>query len=129
VIAPRSGVSTVGNGAIDLAYGVKLSYFHPEARAETLGTATLSLVAQLHEQDQSIRLAAASQRSTQVNGSEAMVTMLEAQSHSGGTEANVLVSVLRPQGLFYALCIAPKTAYAQYQAVFERIVSSIRFQE
>jgi Zn-dependent protease with chaperone function len=129
VIAPRNGVAAVGNGALDLAYGVKLSYFHPEERAQTLGTATLSLVAQLHEQDQSIRLAAVSQRATRLNGSEGLVTMLEAQSHSGGPEANVLVSVLRPQGLFYALCIAPKTSYAQYQAVFERILSSIRFQE
>jgi Zn-dependent protease with chaperone function len=129
VIAPRGGVTTVGNDAIDLAYGVKLSYFHPEERAQSLGTATLSLVAQLHDQDKSIRLAAASQRTTQVNGSEGMVTMLEAQSHSGATEANVLLSVMRPQGLFYALCIAPKTSYAQYQAVFERILSSIRFQE
>jgi hypothetical protein len=127
VIAPRGGASTVGNGAIDLAYGVKLSYFHPEERAQSLGTATLSLVAQLHEQDKSIRLSAAPQRSTRVNGSEGLVTMLETQSRSGGTEANVLLSVWRPQGLFYALCIAPKTSYAQYQALFERILGSIRF--
>jgi hypothetical protein len=54
---------------------------------------------------------------------------LRAKSTTFGTEANVLYTMIRPQGLFYALSIAPERNYAELQKTFTQILNSIRFSE
>jgi hypothetical protein len=129
IIAPSGGVRRMKTGAIDLSFGVMLGYFQPEAKEMSLGTATLSLVAQLHSGDPTIEIAAPQQRTVHAGGAEAMITLLRAKSATFGTEANVLYTMSRPQGLFYALSIAPQRNYPELQQTFTQILNSIRFSE
>jgi beta-barrel assembly-enhancing protease len=129
IIAPTGGVSRMKTGAIDLSYGVMLGYFQPQTKDMSLGTATLSLVTQLHSGDPTIEIAAPQQRSVHAGGAEAMITLLRAKSTTLGTEANVLYTMVRPQGLFYALSIAPERNYPELQQAFTQILNSIRFSE
>jgi beta-barrel assembly-enhancing protease len=129
LIAPMGGVSKMSNGALDLTLGMMLAYFQPESKEMSLGTATLSLVAHLHAQDPTIQLASPQQRNVKVNGSEGLVSVLQAKSASVGPETNVLLTVVRPEGIFYALSIAPQRNFPQLQQTFDQIMSSIRFSE
>ncbi|MBV8732874.1 MAG: M48 family metalloprotease [Acidobacteriia bacterium] len=129
IVAPNGGVTKAANGAVDLGIGVLLSYFQPESKQMSLGTATLSLVTRLHSQDPTIQLASPEQRSVKVNGSDGLVSLLQASSAKLGQEANVLLTVARPEGIFYALSIAPKSNFSQLQHTFDQILNSIRFEE
>jgi beta-barrel assembly-enhancing protease len=127
IVAPTGGVSRTPKGAIDLSFGMMLGYFQPESKQMTLGTATLSLVTRLHSQDQTIEMASPQQRTIHAGNAEAMITLLKARSGTLGPEANVLYTMLRPEGLFYALSIAPERNYPELQQTFTQILNSIRF--
>ncbi len=127
LIAPPGGVAKVASGALDLGIGVVLNYYQPESKQLGLGTATLSLIAHLHEQDPTIQLASAQQQRVRVDGSEGLISPLQATSKTLGVESNVLLTVTRPEGLFYALAIAPQRMFPQLQQTFNQIMNSIRF--
>jgi hypothetical protein len=127
MVAPSGGATKTANGAIDLGIGVMLSYYQPEKKEMGLGTATLSLVAHLNSQDPSIQLASPEQRSVTVDGSPGRVSLLRATSSSMGQETNILLTVTRPEGIFYALSIAPVRSFPQLQRTFDQIMTSIRF--
>jgi beta-barrel assembly-enhancing protease len=127
LIAPSGGVTKMANGALDLGIGIVLNYYQPESKQLGLGTGTLSLVAHLHEQDSTIQLASAQQRRVRVDGSEGLINVLQATSKTLGVETNELLTVTRPEGLFYALAIAPQRMFPQLQQTFNQIMSSIRF--
>jgi hypothetical protein len=67
-------------------------------------------------------------RRARVNGNSALITMLESSSPFGGTETDALVTVARPEGLFYMVFIAPQRSFNQLQNAFQQMMSSIRFQ-
>jgi beta-barrel assembly-enhancing protease len=127
IIAPAGGVMKTAGGAVDLGIGVVFSYFQPESQQISLRTATLSLVAHLHDQDSTIQLASTEQRPARVDGSEGLISFLEAKSSSLGVESNVLLTVTRPEGIFYALAIAPQRNFVQLQPTFTQILNSIHF--
>ncbi|HLI83733.1 MAG TPA: M48 family metalloprotease [Bryobacteraceae bacterium] len=127
IIAPTGGVSRTPQGAIDLSFGMMLGYFQPESKQMTLGTATLNLIARLHSQDQTIEMASPQQRTIHAGNTEAMITLLKASSQTLGPEANVLYTMLRNEGLFYALAIAPQRNYPELQQTFTQILNSIQF--
>ena len=52
---------------------------------------------------------------------------LDSRSPYGGGEVDVLVTVERPQGLFYIVFIAPKAEFEKAQAMFEEVLRSVRF--
>jgi hypothetical protein len=68
------------------------------------------------------------QRRVRVGGSNALVTNLASASPFGGTERDVLITVSRPQGLFYMILVAPERDFAALDAVFNQMLQSIRFQ-
>jgi hypothetical protein len=127
MVAPAGGATKTANGAIDLGIGVMLSYYQPERKGMPLGTATLSLVAYLSSHDPSIQLASPEQRNVTVDGSPGRVSVLRATSLSLGPETNILLTVTRPEGIFYALAIAPVRAFPPLERTFNQIMSSIRF--
>jgi hypothetical protein len=129
VVAPTGGASQLANGTINLGIGVALGYFQPDSSQMTLGTATLNLVTHLHEQDPSLQLTSAQQRSARIDGSDGLISVLVAKSPTLGLETNLLVTVARPQGLFYALSIAPQRQFPQLQSAFEQILRSIHFEQ
>ena len=70
---------------------------------------------------------AGDQRRVRVDGSEALITMLETGSPYGGAETDALLTVMRPEGLFYMVFIAPQRNFSSLQGAFEQMLNSIRF--
>jgi hypothetical protein len=67
-------------------------------------------------------------RSLQVDGTPALLTTLYSESPiPGETEVDMLLTVARPQGLYYVIFIAPQREFRAHQPAFEKILSSIKF--
>jgi len=126
-IAPDGGLVKLPGGGIDMMMGVTCNYYRAESAQMSLGTATLSLVAHLHEIDPSLILVSTEQKRVNVDGSEGLVSPLQSKSYSGGRALNVLLTVGRPEGTFYALATAPEKEFLQLQNVFNQILNTIRF--
>ena len=64
-----------------------------------------------------------------VAGSRGLQVTLLGDSPYGGTERNLLVTVARPEGLFYVVFVAPDRQFTRVQqGTFQRMRQSIRFQ-
>jgi peptidase M48-like protein len=128
-IAPPDGLQKAANGAVLMSSGVTMDYFDPGPNM-SLGTGTLKLIAYLHERDPNLQWQSTQQqKSVRVGQSDGLVTALHGTSPSGAPEADVLVTVSRPQGLFWALFASPQQSFPQFQRAFEQMISSIRFNQ
>jgi beta-barrel assembly-enhancing protease len=127
IVAPTGGLMKTRQGGLDLGLGMMLSYYQPESTDMSLATATLSLVAHLHEQDPTMQLTSTGQRSVRVDNTDGLISTLRATSQRLGVETAVLLTLLRPEGVFYALAIAPAGQFPLFRAEFDRILNSIRF--
>jgi hypothetical protein len=125
-IAPRQGLVKNQAGGTSVGYGVTLGYYSPSRRATSVQLATQELLSQLQSMDSSMRVQSGL-RNVQVDGSAGAVATLISASPFGGTERNVILTVARPEGLFYMVFIAPNQHFDQIQSAFERMVQSIRF--
>jgi Zn-dependent protease with chaperone function len=132
-VAPSDGVVQDRNGKVSIGYGAVVSYYFPQSDeielrrdADKLGMDTEDLVRQLQQSDRTIR--AGEQRSLTVNGYPALVTTLNASSpFQGETEVDQLVTVARPQGLWYMVFISPQSEARDIQPVFDQMLRSVRF--
>ncbi len=61
------------------------------------------------------------------DGSAGAVATLASESPFGGTEKDVILTVARPEGLFYMVFIAPNQDFDQFQGAFDQMMRSIRF--
>ncbi len=125
-IAPRQGLVQGANGGVSVGYGAMMSYYFPENSREDLRQSTEALIHHLHAENPSLR-AASGQRRTRVGGSQGLVTNLTSESPFGGAERDVLLTVSRPEGLFYLVFAAPEQNFGQAEAIFNRMLSSLRF--
>ncbi len=123
-IAPQQGLVRSKSGGVAIGYGVVLSYYQPQSR--DLAGATNELVAQLHSLDRNLQ-PAGNQRRVRVGGSDGIVTYLSGASPYGGAESDVVLTVARPEGLFYMVFVAPKSNASQLEAVFQKMLKSIQF--
>ncbi len=132
-IAPPDGLVRDRNGNVSLGYGAVVSYYFPqtdeiELRRDTdkLRTDTGDLVRQMQQANPGIRTA--EQRNLQVNGYPALVTTLSANSpFQGETEIDQLVTVLRPEGLWYLVFVSPQSESREIQPIFDQMLRSVRF--
>jgi Zn-dependent protease with chaperone function len=125
-IAPREGVVQTAGGGVNVGYGVIVS-FH-ETQTRDLQQATDELVQVLRRRDPAMQIASDSRRSAQLEDSRGLVTMLASKSpYQGQYEQDMLLTVSRPVGLFYAIFIAPVTDFPSVQDTFNEMVRSIRF--
>lgn len=124
-LAPQNGIVRTRGGGGGIGYGAVLSYFRPRHSRDLLN-GTWELLQQLQEVNPNLR-AAVKPRNVRVAGSSGMVVGLTGPSPYGGTERNLLLTVARPQGLFYMIFIAPENQYNKLQPAFERMANSIRF--
>ena len=122
-IAPRQGLVQTGSGQVSLGYGAVLSYFTPNARS--LGPATNELISQLRQANSSMR--ATGQRQVNVGGNPGLLTDMVSASPYGGTERDVVLTVMRPEGLFYMVFVSPEQSSAQLGDTFNQMLQSIRF--
>jgi hypothetical protein len=126
-IAPREGLVEQG-GKTQIGYGAILSYFMTEAKSRPdLRAATEDLVHHLKVDNPRLEVSKAS-RTAKIAGAGGMVTMLAGSSPFGGGEVDALVTVMRPQGLFYIVFIAPEKDYPQLQDTLQKMLDSVRFQ-
>jgi hypothetical protein len=123
-IAPQQGLVRSSSGGVAIGYGVVLSYYQPQSR--DLAGATQELIGQLQLLDRNLRVSAR-QRQVRVGGSNGVVTYLSGASPYGGPETDVVLTVARPEGLFYMVFVAPSGDFSQLEGAFQKMVDSIQF--
>jgi len=111
-IGPRGGVLPESVG-----YGLQVNYFAGDSEA---------LIHRLQQENAGMEIEREA-RSIQVDGQPALLNTLHSRSPYGGGEVDVLVTVTRPQGLFYIVFVAPKSEFEKIQPVFEDVLRSVRF--
>jgi Zn-dependent protease with chaperone function len=132
-IAPSDGVVRGRNGNVSIGYGAIVSYYFPQSdeiqlRRDTdkLRLDTDDLVRQMQQSNPEMR--AAEPRGLKVNGYAALVTTLNANSpFQGETEIDQLVTVNRPEGLWYLVFISPQSESRDIQPIFDQMLRSVRF--
>ena len=94
--------------------------------ADKLRVDTNDFVRQTQEANPGMRVG--EQRSLTVNGYSALVTTLNTSSpFQGETEIDQLVTVLRPEGLWYLVFISPQSESRDIQPIFDQMLRSVRF--
>ncbi len=68
-------------------------------------------------------------RRTSVGDQDGLTAELSSNSPvaSNQRETDVLLTVARPEGLFYAVFVAPRSQFQASRPVFDRIIRSIHF--
>jgi predicted Zn-dependent protease len=126
-IAPREGLVQDAQGNIQVGYGIMASYFFPEKSNNDLRAATGDLIDHLHASNPGMQ-PRGSQRRLKLDGYPALVTTLTNTSpYRGSEETDALVTVQRPDGVFYMIFVAPSSEFRNLDGVFNDIVNSIRF--
>jgi hypothetical protein len=125
-IAPRSGLAQDRSGGVSVGFGVIGSFFNPQ-ESRNLQRDTEDLIGQLKRSNPAMQVSGGA-KSMRVDGKPALVTTLYNQSAlTGGREVNLLVTVDRPQGLFYLVFIAPENDFRKVQGIYENMLRSVRF--
>lgn len=124
-IAPRDALLE-GTKGVQVGYGLIASYFMPDASRAELRRDTEALIGQLQRQNTKMRFI--NQRSVSVERQTALLTTLNSRSpYAGETEVEALVTLARPEGLFYLLFIAPQSEWNATERIFENILATVRF--
>ena len=124
-IAPRSGLVQDGSGNVAIGYGVMISFATPHSRNRNLANDTQDLIAQLGQSNPGMQVGQS--KNMTVGRDRALVTTLYNQSPMGGREINMLVTVQRPEGLFYMVFIGPESEFRNLQPVYENMLRTVRF--
>jgi len=132
-IAPSDGIVRDRTGKVSIGYGAIVSYYFPQSDevqmrrdADKLRVDTNDFVRQTQEANPGMRVG--EQRSLTVNGYSALVTTLNTSSpFQGETEIDQLVTVLRPEGLWYLVFISPQSESRDIQPIFDQMLRSVRF--
>jgi predicted Zn-dependent protease len=126
-IAPREGLVRGADGQVAVGYGLETSYYFPKSKGVDLDRDTLALIRQLRQANAGMRIGRDG-RAIQVDGQPALLTTLYSTSpYRGEREVDALVTVVRPDGLFYMIFIAPRNEFDQIQGTFENVLRSVRF--
>ncbi len=126
---PDGGVLADSKGQAALAYGViiNLEEVHADPVSETaLEDSTDQLIQNFERSNPGMKLARAHEK-IRLNGERALSTYLSNDSPAGGRETDWLITVWRPEGLLYIVCVAPEAEYDQYSRIFERMLDSVGF--
>jgi hypothetical protein len=127
-IAPRDGLVQGSNGGGAVGYGVIASYFFSESKTRDLEKVTDELIHHLHAANPNMHVTSANPRRVSVEEGPGLVTMLAGDSpFQGQTETDMLLTVNRPQGLFYMIFISPQSDFHELQSTFDEMIRSIRF--
>lgn len=126
-VAPREGLIKGGTDSVAVGYGLEASYYFPQGDSLDLTRDTRALIAQLQQQNPGMRVEGDS-RVVQIRGQQGLLTTLTSRSpFQGETEIDSVVSVARPEGLFYLVFIAPRSEAAQLNQMFAEILKSVSF--
>ena len=93
---------------------------------KALNRATSQVIQNLQESNPNMKITRQGER-LRLNGQPGISTFLSNVSPAGGQETDWLVTVLRPEGLVYFVCLAPQSAYDNYDKTFSSILDTVRF--
>ncbi len=127
--APEGGVLDDGSGHATLAYGLIIGVAQAKgdpSDESALNRATSQVIQDLQKSNPSMKVTRQSEH-LRLNGQLGLSTYLSNVSPAGGQETDWVVSVLRPEGLVYFVCVAPQSAYDNYDKAFSSILDSVRF--
>ena len=109
-----------------LAYGMMIGTFDPQSETN-LADATNQVVAQFREWNQNVSMVRYTGQ-TYIDGFEAIAVDMMNTSPAGGMETDLLVVVLRPNGLVtYFAGVVPERDIRDYRTAFDSILASVRF--
>ncbi len=124
-IAPRATLIQNQQGGVDIAYGMLSSYYFPQDGKGNLQRDTTALIKQLGSSQ--VRQTANS-KSVKVAGQNAFLTPMESQSpYQGQREIDMLLTIARPEALFYIVFISPESEWANTQKTYDAVVASLKF--
>jgi beta-barrel assembly-enhancing protease len=127
--APEGGVLDDGSGHSALAYGLIVSVARAQGDSNdwsALESATRQLIEDLQKANPSMKITRQGEH-LRLNGQPGLSTYLSNVSPVGGQETDWVVTVLRPEGLVSLVCVAPQSAYDNYEKTFSSILDSVRF--
>jgi hypothetical protein len=128
-LMPPGGVVQDNKGQSALAYGVMFNEFQPRADNSSrvpIEEATDQLVASLRQSNPNLR-EIGNRRPMQVDGADAVSAYFTNGSPVGGNERDWLVTIERPEGLLFFICVAPEKDFDAYDAAFQNLINSVRF--
>lgn len=126
-LAPREGVVQTSNGSAAIGYGAIVNLYQPRNNPRiNLERHTHDLINQLQGSNPNMREEGQNRR-IRVDGQNALATTLRSDSPFRGNEVDLLVTVARPEGLFYIVFIAPESEYQRVQPAFDEMLRSVRF--
>ena len=129
-IVPPEGVIRAQGSLPAIAYGALLSVYEPvrpSGRRLTLQAATEQLVRELQKSNSDLRIVR-NGRGPAAGGQETYAVLARGQSPMDGqAELNWIVTTFRPEGLWYAVFIAPERNWSAYEPVFRQMLDSARF--
>ena len=132
ILAPDGGIVDSGNGQPAISYGVSAGVTpfdrQSSAESESLQEATQKLIESIQRQNESMVILRDSHDVT-LNGEHGLSTYLKNDSPEGGPETDWLITVLRPEGLIYFVCVAPQPDCIRFQKTFEAILNHVRFEK
>jgi hypothetical protein len=127
--APEGGVLDDGSGHSALAYGLIIGVAKAKGDsndASALQSATSQVIQDLQNANPSMKITRQGEH-LRLNGQPGLSTYLSNDSPAGGQETDWVITVLRPAGLVYFVCVAPQSAYDGYDKTFSAILDSVRF--
>ncbi len=127
--APEGGVLDDGSGHSNLAYGLIIGVAQAKGDPNdenALKSATGQVIQELQKSNPSMKITRQGER-LRLNGQPGLSAYLSNVSPAGGQETDWIVTVLRPEGLVYFVCVAPQSAYDNYDKTFSSILDSVRF--
>jgi len=125
-IAPRAGIGRGADGRTSVGVGLLINVHSPRSGKADLKRDTDELIQQIVSSNQDMRV----ERSQQArwNGQRAIVTRLVAPSpFQGQTEIDTVVTVARPQGLFYVITVTPQELEGDLRPAFESMLRSMKW--
>jgi predicted Zn-dependent protease len=126
-IAPREGLVQDAGGNVQIGYGVIASYFFPERQGANLRQQTEDLVNHLHATNPGMQISR-NPRNARINGNAGMITMLSSTSPlNGQAESDAVLTVARPEGLFYMVFIAPTSEFQNLESIYNQVIRSVQF--
>lgn len=128
-LAPQGGVVQDSSGQAAMAYGVIFNSFQPQADNQnrvTIEEGTDQLVASLRKSNPNMR-EIGNRRRMEVGDASALSAYFTNGSPVGGNERDWLVTIERPEGLLFFICVAPESDFDTFDAAFQNVINSVRF--
>jgi len=129
--APEGGILDDGSGHAALAYGLIVTVAQIQGDptdSNALANGTKQVLQDLQKANPKMKIQRQGER-VRLNGQPGLSTYLTNDSPAGGVETDWVITVLRPEGLHYFVCVAPQTAYSNYDKTFSSILDSVRFKK